>query len=507
MRLNSFFTTQTVWLTPISPLHVGCGEEYDPTSYVLRDGLLYAFEPGLVVLDDADRNALLRVARNSVSDVAAFFDAHADDCMGAARSAFPADSEITARYKRLLDRSRSGSAPKNGFGEGLGEVFRTAYVRNGDSDVPYVPGSSVKGAVHTAMLDKHNAGRPVRKGDDAEIFNGTFEKSPMRAFKVGDFMPTGDVPRRAVMAKRMHKEEEKPGRSSIPAAFEIVEAGAYRAFSGEWSLMAPEVLAQVSANVQKPMGSIREIAATLNQRNRPIFRKELEQLSVSGRSRDWVGSATELLNALQPDLDAGHAALVRLGKNQGAESLVLSGGVAKIGRRKATKSYATTQWFVTNNGVVPFGWCILEFGSPIEALKAWCGKQRKAAVVDLEAARRARLEKAACIEAQAKAQAQRRAEAEALAREEEARKQAMTPEERQTEETALKLEKFAGAVKPGTDLFREVWDLLALAEGWPTDAQKSCAARLSPLIKKREMYQGKYEKLLKQQLRKLRNEG
>lgn len=508
MKENAFFTSQTVWLTPISPLHVGCGEEFEPTNYVLRDWILYAFEPGLIALDESERNGLLRAARTGLTELAIFFDSHAEDCMKAARTALPVDQEVMDRHRRLLDRSRQ---------LGQGEIFRTAYVRDGDFDIPFVPGSAVKGAVHTALLDKVNAGRKVdgAKIFDADrlIFGGTFDSSPMRALKVGDFMPEVAPPRRVVMAQRMHKAVSEEKRSSIPSAFEIVAAGTYRAFRSEWSLVEPKVLTAHSVDVKKPMASIREIAQILNQRNRPILRKEMEQLSVAGKSRQWLASMSELMKALSADLDAGRAALVRIGKNQGAKSLVLSGGIAQIeiraGKNKGAKqSHASTQWFVTDNGAVqPFGWCVLEFGCEAAALKAWCGKQRKVNVLDLREAREARLAKAARLEEQAKARAERRAIEEAEARKAAERLNAMSPEERQTEAVAAKLEKFAGAVKPGSDLFREVWDFLAQAEGWSADAQKTCAERLAPLIKKREMYQGKYEKLLKQQLRKLRGEG
>ena len=33
-----------VHLTPLSPVHVGCGQSFEPTNYVIDDGWLHAFD-------------------------------------------------------------------------------------------------------------------------------------------------------------------------------------------------------------------------------------------------------------------------------------------------------------------------------------------------------------------------------------------------------------------------------------------------------------------------------
>ena len=56
-------TSQEIFLTPLSPLHIGCGEDYEPTNYVIHQNVLYSFDPAVVPLDAALRKELLAAGR------------------------------------------------------------------------------------------------------------------------------------------------------------------------------------------------------------------------------------------------------------------------------------------------------------------------------------------------------------------------------------------------------------------------------------------------------------
>src|SRR5207247_9411969 len=50
-------------ITPLSPVHIGTGDSYDPTNYVIEDDALHEFDVGDVVelLSKPDRDFLLKV--------------------------------------------------------------------------------------------------------------------------------------------------------------------------------------------------------------------------------------------------------------------------------------------------------------------------------------------------------------------------------------------------------------------------------------------------------------
>ena len=53
--MNAFLSAHTLALTPLSPIHIGCGEDFEPTNYVIEDGLLYGFDPSRATLTELQR--------------------------------------------------------------------------------------------------------------------------------------------------------------------------------------------------------------------------------------------------------------------------------------------------------------------------------------------------------------------------------------------------------------------------------------------------------------------
>lgn len=58
------FSSYQLFIMPLSPIHIGTGDSYEPTNYVIEDGVLHEFDTGSVVeaLSMPDRNKLLELA-------------------------------------------------------------------------------------------------------------------------------------------------------------------------------------------------------------------------------------------------------------------------------------------------------------------------------------------------------------------------------------------------------------------------------------------------------------
>ena len=77
--MTPFFEHISLALTPLTPIHIGCGEDFEPTNYVIDDGLLYGFDPSRAALNVVQRSKLLDVARRgSLPGIQRFFRDHAD---------------------------------------------------------------------------------------------------------------------------------------------------------------------------------------------------------------------------------------------------------------------------------------------------------------------------------------------------------------------------------------------------------------------------------------------
>ena len=164
-------------LTPLTPIHVGTGESLEPFEYVIAGDTLYRFtlDDFLLALDRDDQVRFVEVVERSVPATRHFVAEHLDVAVRVAR--FTAIVSPAARA--LYDGRMEG-------GVAHPEVF--ACIRTGD--LPYVPGSSLKGALRTALLyhamDKDNSERDARRLEQAVFGFRTVQQDPFRAFKVGD---------------------------------------------------------------------------------------------------------------------------------------------------------------------------------------------------------------------------------------------------------------------------------------------------------------------------------
>ena len=105
----NFLESRRLLISTLSPVHVGCGEDYDPTHYVIEDDTLYEFEPGAAqkVLTDQDRRELLRIVGNPnnkrmLQEVQAFFYQRRQALMMVAKRRITATLAIFEPRRRLI---------------------------------------------------------------------------------------------------------------------------------------------------------------------------------------------------------------------------------------------------------------------------------------------------------------------------------------------------------------------------------------------------------------------
>lgn len=132
-------------LTMLSPVHIGTGEELTPDEYIIRRGkdgcMLHALDlPALLGHLSATQRAEFdqAVRDNSLASIRRFIDGHADPARHARWSA-PAQEDLAGLYEQM-------HAGRNV------ELAIHPMTRTGLSCRSYIPGSSVKGAIRTAVL-------------------------------------------------------------------------------------------------------------------------------------------------------------------------------------------------------------------------------------------------------------------------------------------------------------------------------------------------------------------
>jgi CRISPR-associated protein Csm5 len=505
--------TQHWWLaiTPLSPVHMGAGQDYEPTGYVIDDGALFEFDgiAALKALPRAERDRLGRLLEgrptpDMLREVQRFFYENRGRLIAVSRGQVRVNETVEAFYQervgRVAQHEHGGGRVQNRL-----EIERTAY--NPPSGQAILPGSGLKGAIRTALLDVVNAGRRLPdelqrnpKANQAlqeSLFDyrmGHLENDPMRLVHVADAalgVPEAFATevRFAVNRKKqaVHRNgrlmESKAEQQGLYQLLECVPEMQPRAFRGQ---LAVQGMGDVeSTKVPRQRFRLPEIAAACNQFYRPILERETELLVERGYVDEaWAARLRELLaGPLANPLAHNHAWLLRVGRHSGAESVTLNGlRNIKIMKGQGEKpeflDHSKTLWLASNErlaqrGLLPFGWLLVEPYRDESDLLPWPATALGASLAEWKAAvstRRAALRRD--LEEAERQEEERRLAAEAARREEAERAErlaSLSPEGRQLEELRMLLarDRAANRKEAGGELASRLVALLKEAqESW-----------------------------------------
>ena len=374
----TFFDTFRLDITPLSPVHIGSGEDLDPTAYVLDNNSIFEFSAGAFgrVLDSAERTKLLNLVNGAkgervLAGIQKFVFDHKEGLIAHSVRALRPASGVKELYEQRL-----GTVAHNKTGD-INKLEIARHSSQPDTSTPVLPGSSLKGAIRTALLNRENRGnRSIRMRDSRKLQqhlfgyeNFKFEKDPMRLVHVADttcVMPGATDSLAAETAvvfavnrkKREHvrsggeKVRSQAERKGLYQILEVVPALYWRMFQGSISIHAKNL-----QHNRLPRNEFRwtadELATACNDFYVPIFKRERAKLRDRGLlNRQWSDGLCRVDHKLDELLTTKHAFLLRVGRHSGAESVTLD-------------NEATTWWLASdridaNTGLLPFGWVLIE---------------------------------------------------------------------------------------------------------------------------------------------------
>lgn len=408
--MNTFLKTYRLALTPLSPIHIGCDEDFEPTNYVIDDGVLYGFDPSRADLEEKHRTELSRLGLQAdLLGIQQFFRTNKQLFKIAADVLMPVSSGFAKEYEQKLGQVvQRESERKNVFNKLVVERAITT----GATRTPFIPGSSLKGALRTSHLNNINKGNPVQYGENDPKHGAAklekrlyeekdFDMSPMRLVKVGDLMAKPDLDRSIVYAvmrrKRLVRDpasgEEKTTQDNLATRKEVILQGQYRSLTGQLSIM---LLGDIPESDKTPKKRLQPTDVTAlvrasNAYHLPKLEEEIKLLDSRRFSNEsWMVSIKKLLaGELGAKIKAGSACLVRLGRYGGAETKTLD-GIRSIhipqAKRPEDKYVSSSHciWLAANDpkarsDMLPFGWAVLEIDpvSDLPDLKTWCDNQSK----------------------------------------------------------------------------------------------------------------------------------
>lgn len=548
---NDFLKSYDLAISTLSPVHIGCGEDYEPTNYVIDDDVLYSFDASTASLSTDQLKKLNAIVSSTRGDMLGklkkFFFDQRESLIPACIRAVPVASGVQHDYQSGLENSVARLA--------IDRMFA-----NPHDGLPVIPGSSIKGAIRTALLDKLNAKNALPSDEKREaergrasngkfqerLMSGKFSTDALRLLKVGDARyDTEKLHGTHIMyaVSRRKKPLLKTGvdpdtGKGIPTQKECVPAKRYRAFrfslACEYKVHSSQDSSKIPPRDKILIRSFEELAGICNAFYLPLLQNEMELLSERGRGfgeKAWVDQMSKALSdELGQRLKNKQACLLRVGRHSGAVSVTVEGvRHIKIMQAQGTpplyQSDTKQVWLAANtkdarSDMLPFGWVLIEPAeqAPINGIADWFARATQQETNKLHAIQQGLAEKRQAAAADLLARQQREAEQTASAArqaQEEAARQTrlatLTGNQKEIEKLRQKFASNRSKQAVSGALYADMSKLLnaAIANtgGTWTEPEKMELADLVAAEHPKHLNLGGREKEVKKMLRELRGEA
>lgn len=407
-------------LEALTPVHIGAGEELSPLQYVVRQVAEGVCEIWLIETD-----AWL-AANYATPDIAKALDG---GDMAALRGLMNGAPDL-ARFR--VASVGVGNALGKELAQKRGRVENTAeisfFIRNPFTHLPYLPASSIKGALSTALIDHVNSGREKGRLRDlnirdqtgyrrlmAEMF-GAIDKHSMQGLRLGDIALPPAISR-VYRAIGLDISPTEPAMTKTPC--EALEPAALNAVGVYGNLRF--ALVEGRPRLELPDHtriSVEKLGEICNRFYKERFIREMDKfykkphLAETGRALE---PALKRIEALREG-----ECLLRIGHYSHIECMTVAGD-PPAGLFK--KGFGQTRTLA--DSLLPFGWVILkrcelaEYNRGVEATLQAINEKDRQNLAEAEAALKKEAEKAAARERE-----------EAARMEHESFLASMTPEER-----------------------------------------------------------------------------
>lgn len=391
--MTPFLNTHELVISTLSPVHVGCGEDYEPTNYVIDGETLHAFDTASLAgrMSAKDREDLLAITREkngaeAVRRLQGFVYRRRAELLPHASRKVPVAKHVAEQY-----RARVGQAAQHESGGGRVQnqlaIERTAY--NPYDGLSYLPGSSLKGAIRTALLDEVNAERRTEDKKGLQAFQqsvfgyGEFDQDPMRLIKLADaiYQPRENEPASRIVfqVNRKKRPNQFETKGDISTVLECIPEMRGMCFRGRLQTLNVAALGHLDKLPQRRF-TVTNVVQACNR----FYRQALDREMVHLEGNRYV-SRTKTRNVLWLDkmramLDPGSstgkllaedkAFLLRVGKHSGAESVTLNGvrDIKIMGAKGAppmNQPETKTLWLAAEDKsdqetLLPFGWLFVQ---------------------------------------------------------------------------------------------------------------------------------------------------
>jgi CRISPR type III-A-associated RAMP protein Csm5 len=333
----------------LTPLHVGTGQDFDPFSYVIEGSRLHFID--LIKWMDAfqDKNTLNKMMESdNFAAVRTFIAKHISAKDFSIASISIDCPNLLSTYKRAIDNQD----PRN-------QVLISPMMRNEVNMETYIPGSSIKGAIRTAIANRfvevaRVTSSDVRRSrgnpDYSEKIFGRINNDPMKWLKIPD-VPLGSDATVIIEAKEHSLNSHK---SLTPKGFYEVVMGLSQTRS---AVIKPFSVSLAPFEIHRQKIDIEFIIESLYKFYVPKYQEEYGKFYSAGNIREILEPVNQRINSMKTN-----ETLIRIGHFSHVECVTLDkvrNPRTRKGRNGRPLPWGTTRTLA--NGLHPFGWVKIEF--------------------------------------------------------------------------------------------------------------------------------------------------
>lgn len=341
----------------LTPVHIGSGDEIDPFSYVIRDGHLHIINLIDWIADYPEKEELLSLMEKDSFSAIRTFIAKNYTTGSYDKISIPVDSsKLFEDYDKAVKLQNAAN-----------QVLVNSMTRNEVDGYAYIPGSSIKGAIRTAIANRFVTQAGVTKSDykgrhvklnsyDFKIF-GSIPKDPLRYLKLSD-IPLKEHGTCIVEAKEYTTNKDKSltpkgSKESAVSLCRNLEPIKYNTRLILESDKCEIKIDQGGTKINKKI-DVNFLIESLNSFYVPKYIEEYNKFykDVSQEVEDAIAPASLAVLSLK-----SNEALIRVGQHSHVECMTLDD--VRVPKTPKGKGWGNTRTLA--NGLYPFGWCKLEF--------------------------------------------------------------------------------------------------------------------------------------------------
>jgi CRISPR-associated protein Csm5 len=349
--MKQFLHNYKLKLTTISPIHIGDGDMYDPTNYFIKDGYLHYFDSTVLIskLNQEQRKSLIEILSrpNSYQQLQLFYRREDIRAIASNSTIYKVEvsKDIEENYENSLGKIKHTESKGN-------EVFNSLSINSTikTSNIPYIPGSSFKGALKTAFFSKEAENKSFTQVSDEfkkydknareKIFKeykfvtkyfGEFEEDPFSKIKISDFTPK-EPKLQIKWAVNKKKKSDTTENDNTAVRFEFIASD--NEFVSELVIM--ELLKD--SELEEINKNIRDKRKLLKQPSKKYIKDEIIKIANSfyipkfEQEKSWAESKSNQLvsgaffQRAKPFIEKAkqnRGFLVRVGRHSGAVSMTI----------------------------------------------------------------------------------------------------------------------------------------------------------------------------------------